>query len=310
MLRGRESWWSDVQALHEDCVSITSVKSLFGFVMEPSAAVASPLKSLPLEIRVEDLHKSFGENHVLRGINLSVRRGEMIAIVGGSGSGKTVLLEHLIGQMQPDGGKVWVADHEAAGSPLVDLSTLDEAGMDRLRHWAIVFQGNALGSGTVDETISLPLEWVQGLDRDQTERRVRDAVTAVGLDPDEVLKITRDELSGGMAKRVAVTRALALEPLLIYFDEPTTGLDPEFARRIQDLIFTTSEQVTDGFRRTTIIITHDKDLLYRLEPRVVMLHDGVVFFDGAYKDFSQSDSAIIRPYFELMPMLHQRSMDN
>src|ERR1700683_5579478 len=168
----------------------------------------------PLEICVEDLHKSFGDNHVLRGVNLSVGHGEIIAIVGGSGCGKTVLLEHMIGQMRPDKGHIWLADHESKGSPLVDLSMLDEAGMDRLRiHWAVVFQRNALLSGTVEENISLPLLLVKGFDENVTRLRVRRAIEAVGLNPDEILLVKRDELSGGMAKCVAVARALAMEPL-------------------------------------------------------------------------------------------------
>src|ERR1700691_3470846 len=130
----------------------------------------TPPPPLPLEIRVDDLYKSFGTNHVLRGINLSIQRGEMIAIVGGSGSGKTVLLDHLIGQLQPDQGKVWIADHESPDSPLVDLATLDQAGLDRLRiHWAVVFQSNALFSGTVEENIALALQYVQGLDETETQ---------------------------------------------------------------------------------------------------------------------------------------------
>jgi phospholipid/cholesterol/gamma-HCH transport system ATP-binding protein len=261
----------------------------------------------PVEIRAKDLHKSFGDNHVLSGIDLTIRRGEMVAIVGGSGCGKTVLLEHLIGHMHPDSGEIWIADHESKGAPLVELSELDETGMDRLRiHWAIVFQRNALVSGTVAENIALPLEWVKGLSDEEIAHRAREAVAAVGLDPDKVLSIRRDELSGGMAKRVAVARALALRPLLIFFDEPTTGLDPEHARRIQDLLFQTYQDEQDGFKRTTVIITHDKDLLHRLQPRVVMLHEGRVFFDGTYPEFKQSNSPVIRPYFELMPLLHRR----
>jgi phospholipid/cholesterol/gamma-HCH transport system ATP-binding protein len=261
----------------------------------------------PLEIRVENLHKSFGSNRVLRGVNLSVQRGEMIAIVGGSGCGKTVLMEHLIGQMRPDEGHVWLADHESPDSGLVDLSKLNDAGMDRLRiHWAVVFQGNGLISGTVEYNISLPLEWVKGLDESEIRQRTRRAIEAVGLNADEILGKTRDELSGGMAKRIAIARALALDPLLIFYDEPTTGLDPENTELIQDLIFKMHQRGSGELRRTSLIITHDKDLLRRLQPRVAMLNEGQVFFDGSYTAFQKSDSPVIRPYFELMPILQQR----
>ena len=139
-------------------------------------------------------------------------------------------------------------------------------------------------------------------------RRARSAVEAVGLDPDEVLDKDRDELSGGMAKRVAVARALSMEPILMFYDEPTTGLDPEHAGRIDDLICETHRKGLEApVQRTTLIITHDKDLLYRLEPRVIMLHEGRVFFDGSYRQFEQSDSPVIRPYFDLMPALQQRA---
>jgi phospholipid/cholesterol/gamma-HCH transport system ATP-binding protein len=259
------------------------------------------------EIRVEDLHKSFGNNHVLRGINLEIHSGEMVAIVGGSGSGKTVLLRHLLGDFKPDRGHIWIADHEAPNSPLVDLATLDDEGMDHLRrHWAVVFQGNALFPGTVFENIALVLREVKGLPEAEIRRKAEEVVQAVGLDVTRVLDIDRRDLSGGMAKRVGIARALALDPMLIFYDEPTSGLDPNLAHQIQDLIGEAHHRKNDSTPSTTIMITHDKELLYRLGPRVVMLHGGVVAFDGPYDDFRQTDSSIVRPYLELMPGLHQR----
>jgi phospholipid/cholesterol/gamma-HCH transport system ATP-binding protein len=268
---------------------------------------ASPPIS-PIEIRVEDLHKSFGSNHVLRGINLDIRSGEMVAIVGGSGSGKTVLLRHLLGDFAPDVGRVSIADHESPGAPLVDLATLDDQGMDHLRrHWAVVFQGNALFPGTVLDNIALVLREVKGLSETEIRRKAEEVVHAVGLDVTRVLDIDRRDLSGGMAKRVGIARALALEPMLIFYDEPTSGLDPHLAHQIQDLIGEAHLRTSNGTPSTTIMITHDKELLYRLGPRVVMLHDGVVAFDGPYDAFRQTDSPIVRPYLELMPGLQQRT---
>lgn len=259
-----------------------------------------------VEIRVDNLHKSFGNNVVLRGVDTTFLRGQIVAIVGGSGCGKTVLLEHLIGHMQPDRGRVWVADHESPQAPLVDLATLDDHAMDRIRiHWAVVFQRNALFSGTVYDNISLWLREVKRLDEPEIQHRSRQAVQAVGLDPDTILVRHRDDLSGGMAKRVAVARALAMEPLLMFYDEPTTGLDPQHATQIHQLINSTHGHDAQT-KRTTVVITHDKDLLYRLRPRVMMLHDGRVSFDGPYDAFEQSDSPVIRPYFEYMPVLQQR----
>ncbi len=263
----------------------------------------------PEEIKVEDLHKSFGTHEVLRGIDLVVHRGEMVAIVGGSGCGKTVLLEQIIGHMRPDRGRVLIADHDLPGAPLVDLATLDPEQMDGVRrHWAVVFQRNALFSGTVRENIALWLREVARLPDDEIERRARAALLAVGLDPDEVLAVDRDRLSGGMAKRVAVARGLAMEPTIMFYDEPTAGLDPGHAARLHELIGRTHREDREGRpQRTTLVITHDKDLLFRLRPRVIMLHEGRVFFDGTYAQFKRSPSPVIRPYFSLMPVLHRRA---
>lgn len=272
------------------------------------AATAQPSE---LEIRVEDLHKSFGENDVLRGVSLNVPRGQMVAIVGGSGSGKTVLLRHMMGHFHPDRGRVWVADHERAGAPLTDLSTLDEAGMDELRrHWAVVFQGNALFAGTAFDNVALALREVKGLEEGEIQKRVYDALTSVGLDAKRVAPLDRAELSGGMAKRLGIARALALEPMLMFYDEPTSGLDPNLSQQIHELIRSAHAGIgrvgEAAEARTSVIVTHDKDLLYRLRPRVVMLHHGGVLFDGTYEGFAASESPVIRPYFQFMPELHQR----
>lgn len=260
-----------------------------------------------IEIRVVGLHKSFGEHVVLQGIQLTICSGELVAVVGGSGSGKSVLLGHLFGHFKPDRGEVFIADHESAGSPLVDIVKLDEDELDRIRiHWAVVFQHNALFSGTVYDNIALWLHEIRHLDDSQIQPIARKVIESVALNPDEVLERQRDDLSGGMAKRVAVARAIAMDPVLMFYDEPTTGLDPHHAALIQDLIAQTHEQKGgSGNRRTTVIVTHDKDLLRRLRPRIIMLHGGQVHFDGTFEEFSASDSKIIRPYFDLMPVLHQ-----
>lgn len=121
----------------------------------------------------------------------------------------------------------------------------------------------------------------------------------------------REELSGGMAKRVAVTRATALDPALIFYDEPTTGLDPEHAEQIQKLVASVHLRKSDlGIQKTSVIVTHDTALLSRLQPRVIMLHDGKVWFDGSTEAFRGVDSDIVRPYVELMPALHGRVQNN
>jgi phospholipid/cholesterol/gamma-HCH transport system ATP-binding protein len=281
--------------------------------MSPRSAPSSRVKAgeaadRPAEIQVEGLHKSFDKNHVLRGIDVVINRGDIVAIVGDSGSGKTVLLKHIIGQLQPDEGRVLVADHEAEGAPLKDLSTLDEEQMDHLRiHWAIVFQRNALLTGTVYDNIHLWLQEIKNMEEGDIRKRAHDVLKAVGLEPDKVMELDRSELSGGMAKRVAIARALAMDPLVMFYDEPTPGLDPKHAQLIHELIYSVHHQKPQsGTERTTLIITHDKDLLTRLQPRIVMLHEGKVFFDGTYEAFKQSKSKVIRPYFDLMPILHRR----
>lgn len=264
------------------------------------------------EILVEDVHKSFNEHGVLTGVTLEINRGDLTAIVGGSGCGKTVLLKHILRQLLPDQGRILIADHERPDHALVDIADLSEDDMDRLRtHWAVVFQRNALFSGSVFENIALWFREVKGLTDGQIRPIAVESLESVGFkDIDSLLNKDRDELSGGMAKRVAVARALSMDPILMFYDEPTTGLDPTHAAQIHRLIYDTHQRPT-GRRipRTTVIITHDKDLLHRLEPRVVMLHEGRIFFDGAYAEFARSDSEIIRPYFDLMPILHRRRLE-
>jgi len=263
-----------------------------------------------VEIRVEGLYKTFDDHHVLRGVDLEIRRSEVVAVVGGSGCGKTVLLNHILGLLSPDAGRVLVADHERPGTPLVDPSLLDDAELDTIHtHWGVVFQNNALFSGTVYDNISLWLEEVKELGDDAINPIARSVLTAVALPTnDDFLNTDTNDLSGGMAKRLAVARALSMEPNVIFYDEPTTGLDPSSALQIQDLILTTHfDRKTGDSERTTVIITHDKDLLGRLQPRTVMLHEGRVSFDGPFREFESSGSPLIRPYFDLMPVLHEKA---
>ena len=263
------------------------------------------------EIVVEDLHKSFGDHRVLSGVNLTIHRGELVAVVGGSGSGKTVLLKLITGHLSPDQGRILVADHESspeADGPLRDLSTLDEDQMDRLRvHWAVVFQRNALLTGTVYDNLALWPTEIKRMSEAQIMPLARRALTDVGLDPDEVMNRPREVLSGGMAKRLAIARALVMDPVLIFYDEPTAGLDPEMCTHIHNLIAQTHQAKPavhqSRLARTSVIITHDTELLRRLQPRIVMLYGGAVLFDGSFDEFVSSDNEHIRPYVQQMPTL-------
>lgn len=273
------------------------------------------------EVLIEDLHKAFDGKPVLEGVNLRIDRGEMVAIVGGSGCGKTVLLKHITGHFIADKGRVWVTDHEAGTNgqgeaPLLEIGTASEGKLDEVRmHWAVVFQRNALLTGDVFDNLAMLPRELRTMTNEQILPLAVKALKDVGLDPELVLHRSRDMLSGGMAKRVAVARALVMDPVLILYDEPTSGLDPEMCVQIHDLIKATHDTQPQiavqrpGAVRTTIVVTHDTELLRRLKPRVVMLHAGRVLFDGSFEAFTQSADPHIAPYLQQMHMLHQRNHD-
>jgi phospholipid/cholesterol/gamma-HCH transport system ATP-binding protein len=277
--------------------------------------------SARVEVRVEDLHKAFDGKPVLSGVDLRIDAGEMVAIVGGSGCGKTVLLKHITGHFVPDRGRVQVADHDVAPGPdgtppLVEIGSASERRLDEIRlHWAVVFQRNALLTGTVLDNLTMLLRETRGLTPAQIDPLARRALRDVGLDPDLVLQRDRDMLSGGMAKRVAIARALVMDPVLVLYDEPTAGLDPEMCVQIHHLIERTHATQPalaaerPGAVRTSIVVTHDTELLRRLKPRVVMLHAGKVLFDGTFEKFTQSSDEHIAPYLAQMHLLHRRNPD-
>jgi phospholipid/cholesterol/gamma-HCH transport system ATP-binding protein len=292
--------------------------------------VPSPCDS-PIEIAAEGLARSFGDREVLRAIDLRVCAGDIACIVGASGSGKTVLLDHLIGLMTPTSGRVLAADHNAApgpdgAAPLRDIGTLSADALDLIRlHWAVVFQRNALFSGSVRENIAFWLREHTTTAEPDIDKRTTEALRSVALDVSDVIDKDRDELSGGMAKRVAVARAIACDPLLMFYDEPTTGLDPGIGSTIHELIFKLhNSPIGPGFefkdlegrkplgragaKRTTIIVTHDRELLRRIRPRVVLLHNGRICFDGRYDDFERSQLPDARAYLSEMPVLHGRML--
>ncbi len=260
-----------------------------------------------IEIQIENLHKAFDDKQILKGINLDLYQGDVIAIVGGSGCGKTVLLNQILGQLVPDRGHIRVIDHNDPAEPLRDLTDIHGFELDSIhQHWGVVFQRNALFSGTVYENIALWLREVKGLQDDVILPIAKKYLKAVALPYDQqFLNRPHEKLSGGMAKRLAIARALSMGPVVVFYDEPTTGLDPTSSAQIHNLIYETHFEQD---KRTSIIITHDKDLLSRLQPRIIMLHEGNVLFDGPFEEFKDSGSEVIRPYFDLMPILHKRNI--
>lgn len=221
-------------------------------------------------LELEKIEKSFGRNHVLRGIDLQIRKGEIVTLLGGSGTGKSVLLKHMIGLLRPDRGRVVVDGR--------DVTRLSERGWVELRRrFGYVFQGGALfDSQSVLENIAYPLREHLRLPESELRERVARCLEAVGLAGIEAMMPA--ELSGGMRKRVAVARAIALEPDAILYDEPTTGLDPANSRRIGDMIVS----LRDRLGVTSVIVTHELDLCFAISDRVALLAEGLfVAFDTA-----------------------------
>jgi phospholipid/cholesterol/gamma-HCH transport system ATP-binding protein len=232
------------------------------------------------------VRKSFGERAVLRGVDLSVARGTTFTILGGSGSGKSVCLKHMIGLLRADAGEVRVLGNE--------VTRLSEEGWVPVRrHFGMVFQGAALfDSLSVYENVAYPLrvhlDWAEAA----VAERVRDCLAAVGLDGVETLLPAA--LSGGMRKRVSVARAIALEPEIILYDEPTTGLDPANARRIGELI----RALKVRLHATSVVVTHDMALCFAISDRVALLRRGVAVLEGAAEEMRETQHPEMRGFLE------------
>lgn len=213
-------------------------------------------------IEVIDLHKAFGGKKVLTGANLNIARGESMVIIGGSGSGKSVLIKHMIGLLKPDAGKVIVDGREVAALNEKELN-------DLRRKFGMLFQGAALfDSLTVGENVGFALKEHTNLSRHDREKIVTEKLEMVGLHNVENLKPA--ELSGGMKKRAGLARAIAMEPEIILYDEPTTGLDPIMCDQINELIVSLQRKIG----ATAVIITHDMVSANRIADRIAMLLDG------------------------------------
>ncbi|MEP7235197.1 MAG: ATP-binding cassette domain-containing protein [Ignavibacteriota bacterium] len=237
-------------------------------------------------IEISKLKKSFGENEVLRGIDITINDGETVAIIGESGCGKSVLLKHIIGLMHPDSGSV-----------TVDGVNMIEATETMLysvrRRIGFLFQSAALfDSMTVYENTVLGL-WESG-ERDEAKLRqiATEKLSLVGLHG--ILDAKPADLSGGMKKRVGLARALALQPKYMFYDEPTTGLDPVTSDQIDYLILS----LTESFSTTNLIVTHDLFTVKRIAKRVIYLYHGLVFFDGTPEELAKSNDPKVIQFIE------------
>jgi phospholipid/cholesterol/gamma-HCH transport system ATP-binding protein len=238
-------------------------------------------------IAVAGVSTHFGAHVVHRRIDLDVRRAEIFALVGGSGSGKSTLLREMMLLHRPDTGSIHVLG--------ADLATLDDAEANALRcRWGVMFQhGGLFGSLTIKENVGLPLREHTPLD-DALIDRIADAKLAmVGLAPAVGAQVPA-ELSGGMLKRASLARAIALDPELLFLDEPTAGLDPLSAGGVDRLVL----ELRALFGLTIVMVTHDLDLLWHVADRVAVLADGVVRQVGSMEELSRLDDPAVRPYFE------------
>ena len=240
-------------------------------------------------IRVENLHKTFGDRSILKGVNLEVRRGETLVIMGGSGCGKSTLLRHLIGILDPDDGRV-----EILGQ---DLSHLNESGLSAVRkRFGILFQSGALyNSMSVGENIALPLREHTSLDDEIIEIMVKMKLELVGLR--EFESLMPSQLSGGMRKRVALARAIALDPEIVFYDEPTTGLDPIVTGVIDKLI----NDFKKAMGITSVVVTHDMGSAFRVADRMVMLYEGRVVAEGTPAELQTSRKDLVDQFVHGRP---------
>ena len=239
-----------------------------------------------LVVRVRGLVSRFGERLVHDGLDLDVRRGEVLGLVGGSGAGKSVLLSTLIGLRTPDGGTV-----EVLG---VDLARATDAQWEALeRSWGVLFQSGALFSALdVRDNVASPIREHARLPRDLADRLAELKIALAGLPP-EAADLKPAELSGGMRKRAGLARAIALDPELLFLDEPTAGLDPIGAEQFDKLILDLSQ----GLGFTVLMITHDLDSLYAVCDRVAVIADKRIVAQGPLAELERSEHPWIREYF-------------
>jgi phospholipid/cholesterol/gamma-HCH transport system ATP-binding protein len=241
------------------------------------------------QIRIRGLHKTFGPQHVLQGIDLDIERGRTNIIIGGSGQGKSVLMKHLMGLLTPDAGHIWV-DGE-------DIVAMDEqAQSQNRRKFGMVFQYAALfDSMNVVENIAFPLLERYRLSRGEVMDRVRDLLRRLDLaDVPGIEQKFPPELSGGQRKRVGLARALIDRPEILLYDEPTTGLDPVATKNVDEMI----RRTADDFGVTSVVISHDMASTFRIGDRISMLYGGKIVVTGTPEEVLRSRLPMLREFVE------------
>jgi phospholipid/cholesterol/gamma-HCH transport system ATP-binding protein len=232
-------------------------------------------------IQVKNLHKSFGEQRVLKGIDLELARGETVSILGRSGTGKSVLLKLIIGLQHPDAGSIRIHGREVTGQPRGQLNEIRKS-------VGFLFQNAALYDAlTVQQNVAFPLERQRGLSEAERSQRVRELLTNVGME--KHLDKLPGQISGGMQKRVGLARALALSPDVMLFDEPTAGLDPITASEIDALILKMQKEAN----LTSIVVTHDLPSARTISNRLALLRDGEILIEGSFQDLQASKDEFV-----------------
>ena len=235
-------------------------------------------------IRIVDLHKAFGLKKVLQGVNLDLKQGETLAVIGQSGSGKSVLIKHIIGILRPDKGQIFVDG--------VEITSLKDDELHKItRRFGMLFQGVALfDSMTVAQNVSFGLERHTDFSQERIQEVVAESLDKVGLKECEGLM--PHELSGGMRKRVGLARAIAYRPDIILYDEPSTGIDPIRADAINDLI----NMMKREMNVSTIVITHDIVSTYKVADRIAMLYEGKIVEVAAPEEIRNSKNPVIQQF--------------
>jgi phospholipid/cholesterol/gamma-HCH transport system ATP-binding protein len=237
----------------------------------------------PLEIR--DLRKSFGEQKVLDGVDLTVQHGETLAVLGRSGIGKSVLLKLIIGLQKPDAGSIQMEGQEITGLSSDQLNTIR-------KKVGFLFQQAALyDSMTVEENVAFPMRRHLQLPEADLKKRVHELLSQVGMEK-HAQKLPSD-LSGGMQKRAGLARALALDPEILLFDEPTAGLDPITAAEIGDLIV----QLQKQHGMTSVVVTHDIHAARDFADRMALINDGRVLLEGTFEELQRSGDSFVQQFF-------------